>query len=62
VGLGECSERFAHRRAAEPEPVHELTLVDEAAWGEFEGDDQLADRVVRLLRLGAGVRLKDLDR
>ena len=62
LGLGQGPQRLADGGAAEAEALHELALVDQAARGQLQGDDQLAQRVVRLLGLRAGVRLQDLDR
>ena len=40
---GEVTERLAHRRAPQPEPLHQLALVDRRAGRELERDDPLAD-------------------
>ena len=41
--LRERAQRLAHRRAPEPEPLHQLALADRRAGRELERDDQLTD-------------------
>ena len=47
--LGERAESLSHRRAPEPEALHQLALADRGTRRQLEGDDQLPDAVVRLL-------------
>src|SRR5665213_602563 len=47
--LGQPAERLAHRCSPDSEPLHQLPLVDHGTRSELERDDQVADRVVRLL-------------
>ena len=54
--LRERPQRLAHRRAPEPEPLHQLALAERGAGRQLERDDQLTDAARGLLAEGAGVR------